>query len=232
MNIKATTKDGSSESIDIDKPDNCPICHNGIDPIFIVAFLKRERKVSYDNVLEVVYRCTKDNCLSFFIATYLKHYTSFHAEALEQGNFAPHSLEPYYPEIRKFSDTISDLSINFCEIYNQARVSEQSKLDLICGLGYRKALEFLIKDYAKQLHPDKEKEIKETFLGICIETYIDDQNIKDCAKLATWLGNDEAHYVRKWKDKDLEDLKTLIELTIRWIESVKLTEKYKKDMDT
>ena len=37
------------------------------------------------------------------------------------------------------------------------------------------------------------------------------------------MGNDETHYVRKWEDKDLEDLKKFIQLTEHWIESEHLT---------
>ena len=39
------------------------------------------------------------------------------------------------------------------------------------------------------------------------------------ASRAAWLGNDETHYIRKWVDKDVQNLKSLIDLTIRWIES-------------
>src|SRR5687767_3154472 len=50
------------------------------------------------------------------------------------------------------------------------------------------------------------------------------------AKRATWLGNDATHYYRKWEDKDIHDLKNLIELTVLWIESVELTRQHEEDM--
>jgi hypothetical protein len=31
-----------------------------------------------------------------------------------------------------------------------------------------------------------------------IEEYIDDSDLKEIAKRAIWLGNDETHIVRKW----------------------------------
>jgi hypothetical protein len=43
------------------------------------------------------------------------------------------------------------------------------------------------------------------------------------AKRAAWLGNDETHYIRKWEDKDLDDLKKLIKLTVLWIEMEQMT---------
>jgi hypothetical protein len=54
--------------------------------------------------------------------------------------------------------------------------------------------------------------------------------VKACAKRAAWLGNDETHYVRKWTDKDVRDLKILITLTINWINNVLLTRKYTAEM--
>lgn len=76
----------------------------------------------------------------------------------------------------------------------------------------------------------KEKTIQGTFLGKVIEDYVTDSNIKDVAKRAVWLGNDEVHYMRKWVDKDLFDLKQLIDLVVYWIESSIITENLKKDM--
>ena len=35
--------------------------------------------------------------------------------------------------------------------------------------------------------------------------------MKIIAERASWLGNDELHYLRTWKDKDLGDLMSLVE---------------------
>lgn len=55
-------------------------------------------------------------------------------------------------------------------------------------------------------------------LGRCIADDLADDRIKNVARRAAWLGNDETHYVRRWEDRDIENLKRLIELTVRWIE--------------
>lgn len=54
--------------------------------------------------------------------------------------------------------------------------------------------------------------------------------MKEIAKRAAWLGNDETHYVRKWETKDVKDLKNLIEISIHWIDMELLTEQYQNDM--
>lgn len=118
----------------------------------------------------------------------------------------------------------------FQVIYNQANSAEQLNLLEICGVGYRKAFEFLIKDYAKKNYPDEIETIEKKALGRCINDYVEDERIKKVAKRAVWLGNDETHYVRKWEGKDLNDLKKLIELSLHWIEMEVLTESFEEDM--
>ena len=94
-------------------------------------------------------------------------------------------------------------------------------LNQICGVGYRKALEFIIKDYLLMNISDESKRdsIRKKFLGNCIKEDVSSTNIKEVAKRAVWLGNDETHYTRIWIEKDVSDLKHLIDLTIRWIEN-------------
>jgi len=118
-----------------------------------------------------------------------------------------------------FPETIQRLSPTFCEIYGEASAAERGELRQVCGPAYRKSLEFLIKDYAKRAHPSRQKEIEAAPLGACIKTFVADPSIRDSAELAAWLRNDEAHYVKKWIDKDVSDLKQLIFLIVTLIES-------------
>jgi hypothetical protein len=125
---------------------------------------------------------------------------------------------------------IKALSKDYFTLYKQSAHAEALKLDQIAGCGYRKALEFLVKDFAISRASDKAEAIKSAFLGNCISEFIEDANVKKCATLAAWLGNDESHYVRKWEEKDIGDLKVLIQLTEAWILNSLLTEKYVQDM--
>ena len=117
-----------------------------------------------------------------------------------------------------FDKNIKNISESFEKIYNEAYHAEQYGLMKICGVGYRKALEFLIKDYAKYKNPEKKEEIENNFLGPCINVYLQNQNIKAMAKRAAWLGNDETHYIRKRKTS-IKDLKELIKITIVLIQT-------------
>lgn len=129
-----------------------------------------------------------------------------------------------------FDDPIGQISPAFCSIYEDAHKAEQFGLSQICGVGYRKSLEFLIKDYLIRNRPADKAAVKSTMLGPCIENYVTDPRLKEVAKRATWLGNDETHYKRRWADKELKDLKTMIRLACHWIEAEHLTQEALQSM--
>lgn len=129
-----------------------------------------------------------------------------------------------------FEEGIAAISPSFVEIHSQVQEAEGLGLTTLVGIGYRKAIEFLIKDYLVRTLPDKKEAIRQATLGQCINNYVSDPKVKVCAERATWLGNDETHYVRTWLDKDLQDLKVLIKLTQYWISSDILTSDYGRNM--
>lgn len=200
------------------KSVKCPFC--GVINIPEYLFLKNVERSDFFNVFT---QCTNPTCRNMFI-------TQFSTVGVRKPVFTK-ILPTALPEKRTFSDIISELSPNFCEIYNQAYIAEQTNLMQICGTGYRKSLEFLIKDYLISTLPEDQHEaIKNKFLNNCIRDNISNINIKTVASRAVWLGNDETHYTRKWEDKDINDLKSIIELTLHWIESEIRTQKLLEDM--
>ncbi|WP_291096899.1 MULTISPECIES: hypothetical protein [unclassified Flavobacterium] len=196
--------------------DCCPYCFKSITPNIIYGYHKVSRK------LDVFLSCPDSDCLNSFVGEYESSSSStyYFTNKLTKGNI----------KSEQFNHIISDVSANFVTIYNQAYYAEQTELLEICGVGYRKALEFLIKEYCVLKNPEKKEGIEKSMLAKCIADYIDDSRIKKVAKRATWLGNDETHYIRKWEGKNLTDLKTLIKLTIHWIEMEKLTDDFESEM--
>lgn len=200
------------------KSVKCPFC--GVINIPEYLFLKNVERSDFFNVFT---QCTNPTCRNMFI-------TQFSTVGVRKPVFTK-ILPTALPEKRTFSNIISELSPNFCEIYNQAYIAEQTNLMQICGTGYRKSLEFLIKDYLISTLPEDQHEaIKNKFLNNCIRDNISNINIKTVASRAVWLGNDETHYTRKWEDKDINDLKSIIELTLHWIESEIRTQKLLENM--
>ena len=216
----------SGSAVNVTISDSCPICNRNVHPSLIKGIMVNSGSHGY---VQIVFQCAGLTCQNLFIATYTPDINPANNQFLNR--FSLRKIAPKTAKKEQFSESVTGLSPNFVEIYNQSLAAEAAELNQLNGIGLRKALEFLIKDYSVYKNPEKEKEIKETALGQCIKNYIDDSNVKACAQRAVWLGNDETHYVRKWEDKDINDLKTLIRLTVNWIENILLTEKYLRDMD-
>lgn len=116
-----------------------------------------------------------------------------------------------------FPESIKAISPRFISVYSQSFHSEQQGLDELSGMGYRKALEILVKDYAICKFPnDSESIAKKSFQDAL--SRIDTHEIKVLGQVATKIGNDETHYYRKhdWK---VSELKNYIESIIFFITS-------------
>ncbi len=205
-----------------DVPDECAFCHR--KGTFSPIYCFYNTKAPADRRVEVIFRCPNSKCHKVLIGYY--------GDSPIAERYTYQKMVPQENQIRIFPEAITQISRDFPAIYNQALQAETENLDQICGPGYRKALEFLIKDYLISVSPDVaiHEAIKNEFLGTSISSRITDQRIKEVAKRAAWLGNDETHYTRKWSEKDLQDLKNLIDLTIHWMEAEALTTKLLEDM--
>lgn len=194
----------------IDAARVCPLCHTSFNGATLAAKVYPETRDRGVRSLFAIHFCSA--CDKMFFATY------FETDQIGEEVIFTHLRS--FPERSKpedFPDKIKSLSPNFVKIYNQALSSEKSGLDEICGFGYRRALEFLIKDFAKYTHAEESAEIETTPLVKCITRYIDHPKLKIVAERAVWLGNDHAHYVAKHIGRDLEDLKLLVNLSVHWI---------------
>lgn len=197
----------------LNKVSKCPKCGKGIKPVD-VSYIENEED------LIVVQRCPI--CEELIILHYNNVYSDYLTYELLR-------VYPYDNSTQEFSDEIKNISNNFVKIYNQSKTAENLGLTDICGVGYRKSLEHLVKDYAKIKNPDDIEAIEKRPLKQCIEAYIDHPKIKRCILGATYLGNDETHYIRKIENKDINDLKTLIKLATLWIEMDEATLRYEND---
>lgn len=227
FSVNALDHEHKNMQIQIDRlPDLCPICSRHIKPIILAAYL-----VSRDfKPLNVAFICPVEACSAVFIGTYSVSTSPPYRDIAKLST----TQLLRYTEEKKFPETINAISPLFCTIYNQALEAEENKLDQICGPGYRKALEFLVKDfllnYKFKEDRSKHEAVLRTQLATCINNYIDEERIKAVAKRAAWLGNDETHYYRKWTDKDVADLKVLISMTVSWIDLLIQSDTYITDM--
>jgi len=225
--IKASDHKNQNVPLHLDRlPDQCPACSRHIRPVFFNAYLVSGQF----RPLSVAFICPVEECGAMFIGIYRVSHSPPN-DSVVNLNTAKIFRQI---EEAKFPETIQAISSLFCTTFNQALLAEENELDQICGPGYRKALEYLIKDFLtknKFSEDMKNQEIVlKTQLGPCINKFIDEERIKAVAKRAAWLGNDETHYLRKWTEKDITDLKTLISMTVSWIDLLIQSDKYIVDM--
>lgn len=201
---------------EIPEIDECPVCHHALKPTIL------DSKYVLDNPdgeslrchLYTTFFCPK--CRSVFMGRFAHSLDMrFGLASIYLGNY---SLSPMTPNYERFSDEITELSPIFVQTYEQAQYAESSGLNQICGIGYRKALEYLVKDYLCHKSPTLEDAIKTELLGNSLRR-IEDSRIQALARRATWIGNDETHYVRKHEDLNVGDMKTFIKAMVHFIES-------------
>lgn len=214
-----STEYGSQQIVEYDI--TCPHCLKPMphaDQTIIHAHIAQESEQ-----LELIYHCPRSVCDKTHIAIF---------EWEDKIGYLFSHTTPAQNIRVEFDREIQEISSEFSNIFNQAVISEQLGLNHICGMGYRKSLEFLIKDYAAFKNPSVAEIIREhkSQLGQVIQSYIQHEAIKETAKRAAWLGNDETHYTRKWIDKDINDLKALINLTVQWIKLDLMTLRYTSEM--
>lgn len=213
--IDLNTRDKGSKYAKVESSLICPHCFEKIpfSPIYISKLDTRLSK-------------------NFFISLQCidcQHYSIFeyHINNMENDK-AGFGISPYSTTLIEYSynlqikvtlpENIDQISSAFIRIYKQAAMAEAYGLNDICGLGYRKSAEFLIKDYAIKLNPEEIDDVKARPLNQVIQKYLSDfPKIQTLAKATAWLGNDEAHYIRKHDDKDLSDLKRFITATATFI---------------
>lgn len=206
-----------TETFELPLPTQCPNCS--------VAY-SDEPLTSYCVKSEDFYGDVEFNAYALYFCPhcdriFLVHYHIFDV-AYSYGHNLPGYIACIYPTPTgetDFTDRIKAISPKFIDIYHQSEKAENDGLTEICGMGYRKSLEFLIKDYAIAFNRDKEADIAKSFLSPCINEYIDNKRIKSLATASAWIGNDETHYTRKHEDYNIEHLKLFISAVVSYIDS-------------
>lgn len=203
-------------------PSECPACHVTLDPTILHKIVTTSEDGS-TATLSLLSFCRR--CRSSFLSTYavIKDEATYREHRYFDTNLI--QTVPFTPISHTFSNNINLVSPQFVDIYNQAYQAEQLHLTDISGMGYRKALEFLVKDYLIFKSPDSKDEIEKLGLSQCVNKLHDiNPSLKDIAKLAVWLGNDETHYIRLHMNYNTDDLKRFINATVTLMDLLFITE--------
>lgn len=200
MLFRAAINSHTTEEVDV--TDICPNCKKPTNPYLVnSSYFPITNKTTS---LSLTFRCL--GCKHFWVEEF---------EATESmDRFGSIFYEIDHIEVTKeqpsdisISDDIELISPIGKAVYLQALYAENESLDLIAGIGYRKALEFFVKDFVIALNHDDEEKVSKMLLKNVIDSYIDDETLKTFATASAFIGNDETHYTRRHSDKDIRNLK-------------------------
>ena len=163
-----------------EEPNICPHCHVVNEP----ELKHFEWTTSLENVSQLLslWRCTNKKCERKFAALY-EQITDFDYELIRFLDGYPKG--PDWPKpIENLKSGNSDdkpnageepVQTRFIKTYLQSLIAENDGLNEIAGMGYRKAIEYLVKDWAIQENPEESQEINKLWLSAVIEKYYDNK---------------------------------------------------------
>lgn len=186
------------------KPSVCSHCGFGTD----APFYKKD-VYSFNGHYLFVATCTCTSCG--------KHFLFFCEYDSDKNDYEP----VIYPSITfaPYSNKILEkISARFIDMYNQALQSEFNKNLELAAIGYRSALEILVKDYAIKELGQNPKEVISKKLCPAIGAYLNQEDLVKTADVVRILGNDYTHYERKYPQHDFELLKGYMEIFLKQIE--------------
>ena len=201
-------------NFDINVSDECPICHFGID-------MSNDKWINFHDISSKTQE--KFNIISVHCCPHCHNgFVVIHHIKVNE-NVCIEKSQSVYPATApnlQIDEDIRQISPEFYEIYNQCLIAKKNNLNHIYGMGFRKALEKLVKDYSIYSHREDEKWIRtnrKATLHKCIEKYFKDSDAKTALMACKWIGNNETHYENCNTDEDLELFEGLIEDVLYYI---------------
>lgn len=201
--VKPANTIASNFSGKYNKPATCPFCGYGTD-----APVVKKETYSFNGHYIIAATCQCTSCGKFFFFA-----SEYHKDSLYQPITIPSiSFIPYENE------NLAAISERFIDMYNQALQSEFVGNIELASIGYRSALEFLVKDFAiNELGKPREEVIKKK-LHNAIGEYLNQNDLVSTADVVRILGNDYTHYERKYPQHDFDLLKGYMDIFLKQIE--------------
>ncbi len=212
--LKFTNKDCSTEfdyvnrkyQFPLEKPTLCPRCGICQDAKKVDRCLFPEDEGIQFGV--IYYECT--DCHKRYITVYEINFINKLAKYIAcfptEGVFYENSI-------------LLDVSPKFVDAYSQALKCELRGDIELAAVGFRHAIECLIKDFAiKELGIPREEVVKKSLCD-AISVYLGEHDLVAIADVVRILGNDYAHYERKYPECDFQQLKQYVEIFVHLVES-------------
>ena len=208
------TSTTSSDEFDID--EFCPHCGQPGSQI-VFSSMTYDSFNNLENTVAFFVQCPRTKCKKFHIQAFpFKKNSLASSSIVEIGEKIPYTYKVKH--VNNLPEIVNNTFPAFKTIYEQSLEAEAQGLDQISGVGYRKSIEFLIKEYVIHQNPDSLEDVKAKFLGKVInENLTEFPRIQALSKAAVWIGNDETHFVRIHDDKDIQDMKEFLTATALFI---------------
>lgn len=190
--------------------NQCPICHFGLEMSQNVVFSCHNIHSLENNNFHIFTIHFCPHCNNDFLVDH-------NMECKEGCEEVSQTIYPYKLANANIDDEIKKISPSFYSIYNQSLTAKELGLTEIYGMGFRKAIEYLVKDYAIKKRPEDSEQIKKISLHKCIEKYFEDADTESALLGAKHLGNNEVHYTNSNSAEDLILLEQLIDDILYYI---------------
>lgn len=178
---------------------SCPYCgvYTDAEETGAERFLLTETQ----RALVVACKCTR--CKKQFLAVYIE----------EDNRLALNTIIPIADK-DEVHPGLKEVSPEFERIHQQAyRAELRGDID-IAAVGYRTALEVLVKDFAIKELGEKEETVASKKLAQAIEDYSGSVELLQTSDVVRMLGNDYTHYRKKHEDISFETLKHYYNVTM------------------
>lgn len=196
--------DGRTSTLSFQIPNFCPNCGKIVAPIVEHITTSNNSDDSHFSI-GLLLRCSDENCNHYFELEYAGS-NEMYGRNIDDHPVKQSIIPPIDDHLPAEIESVSPI---FKKTYDQALKAELIGLDQIAGVGMRKSIEFLVKDYLVNVKGEEEQEIQNLNLSPAIKK-IEFEKLHNLTLAATWIGNDETHYVKKWEDKDISDMKKFI----------------------
>lgn len=204
------SKIGSTHSGKYPKIMRCPYCKTHTDSGYTdKRFFRLSDKFTF---FVVVQRCTC--CDKLFAGMY----------TIENGIAGTLGAYPTAAAVDDVDPILADCSPRFAELYQQANACYARGYIDLAGMGFRAALECLVKDFAIKYKNIPKTKAADKHLDKAISEYLGDIPLRNAADVVRMLGNDYSHFKRKYENYDIETLldymNTLCSLLIMHIKAL------------
>ena len=187
-------------------PSTCPCC--GIETDAITANVQTTSYGKGGTLFIVSYECT--HCQNRFVGLFEKIKLGDN-EALKYIEVLPR------PAGKELHQGLAKISPRFVEVHKEAEGAEQFGFFDLAAMGYRKALEILVKDYAITMLDKSKEEVEKKKLDVAIGTYLQQKELVKTADVVRILGNDRTHYKEKYPEHEFPTLKRYYDIFLQLI---------------